>query len=154
MLIQATADKQRYVHRDKIDIDLLTTNQSGDPLVSNLSATVFRLDSLHTSSKEDIFSYLWLSSYCTGYIEDPAYYFKNENAQTNADLDNLLLTQGWRTFDWNSVLQAKPYLFTYIPEIMAISLPAKSQMVIQESLHRESSCFYRCRVNAFRYMAA
>lgn len=116
LLIQATANKENYNHRDKINIDLLTTNQSGDSIKSNLSVAVFRLDSLHTSSSEDIFSYLWLSSNCKGYIEDPGYYFKNENAQTNADLDNLLLTQGWRKFDWNNALQTKSYSFNYVPE--------------------------------------
>jgi hypothetical protein len=116
MLIRAKADKQTYNHRDKINIDLLTTNQSGDTLGSNLSVSVYRLDSLRKASPVDVFSYLWLSSNCRGYIEDPEYYFKNDDAQTNADLDNLLLTQGWRKFDWKNALQAKAYSFNYIPE--------------------------------------
>ncbi len=116
MLIQATANKENYNHRDKINIDLLTTDQSGDPVKSNLSIAVFRLDSLHTSSNEDIFSYLWLSSNCRGYIEDAGYYFKSDDAQTNADLDNLLLTQGWRKFDWKNAMKAKTFSFNYVPE--------------------------------------
>ena len=116
MQIQATANKQNYNHRDKINIDLLTTSQAGDSLESNLSVSVYRLDSLHEPSHDDIFSYLWLSSDCRGYIEDPQYYFKNDDARTNADLDNLLLTQGWRKFDWKNVLQSKTYSFNYVPE--------------------------------------
>ncbi|HEY5407530.1 MAG TPA: hypothetical protein VIJ92_10585 [Ginsengibacter sp.] len=116
MLIQAKANKQNYTHRDKINIDLLTTNQSGDSLGSNLSVSVYRLDSLQQPSQENVFSYLWLSSNCRGYIENTDYYFKNDDAQTNADLDNLLLTQGWRKFDWKNILQTKTYAFNYIPE--------------------------------------
>ena len=116
MLIKATAQKQTYNHRDKIDIDLQTTNISGNSLESNLSVSVYRLDSLNTPTDEDLFSYLWLSSNCRGFIEDPQYYFKNDDARTNTDLDNLLLTQGWRRFDWKNALPSKHYSFNYVPE--------------------------------------
>ena len=116
MVIQAKADKQNYNHRDKINIDLLTTNPSGDSLPGNLSVSVYRLDSLHQPAHEDIYSYLWLSSNCKGYIEEPDYYFKNEDTQTNSDLDNLLLTQGWRKFGWKNDMQVNAYSFNYVPE--------------------------------------
>jgi hypothetical protein len=116
MLIQAKAQKQTYNHRDKINIDLLTTSQSGNSLEGNLSVSVYRLDSLHMPAREDLFSYLWLSSNCRGYIEDANHYFEDNDAQANADLDNLLLTQGWRKFDWKNALQSPAYTFNYIPE--------------------------------------
>ena len=116
MLIKAAGQKQIYSHRDKIDIDLQTADVSGKSLESNLSVSVYRLDSLNTSSGDNLFSYLWLSSECKGYIEDPQYYFENDDTRTNADLDNLLLTQGWRKFDWKNVLQSKTYSFNYVPE--------------------------------------
>src|SRR6185437_9646815 len=47
--------------------------------------------------------------------EDPEYYFKNENAATNEALDNLLLTQGWRAFNWDNIFN-QPASFAYIPE--------------------------------------
>ncbi len=116
MVIHAKADKQNYNHRDKINIDLLTTTPSGDSLPGNLSVSVYRLDSLHQPAHEDIYSYLWLSSNCKGYIEEPDYYFKNEDTQTNSDLDNLLLTQGWRKFGWKNDMQVNAYSFNYVPE--------------------------------------
>jgi hypothetical protein len=35
-----------------------------------------------------------------GFISNPGYYFKNKDAVTLRHLDLLLMTQGWRRFDW------------------------------------------------------
>jgi hypothetical protein len=45
-----------------------------------------------------------------GQIESPEYYFSND-ADLFVCTENLLLTQGWRRFHWNEVLEKKP---TYI----------------------------------------
>jgi hypothetical protein len=113
MLINAKADKDKYHLRSKVLIDVATIGGQGSSLAGNLSASVTRLDDLHKPDEENIFSYLWLSSNLRGAIEDPAYYF-SDNAETNEALDNLVLAQGWRKFDW-SLLHAKPS-FTYVPE--------------------------------------
>ena len=44
-----------------------------------------------------IYSTLMLSSELRGVIEDPDWYFAPDNAQGDEGLDELLLTQGWRT---------------------------------------------------------
>lgn len=116
MVITAKSDKENYQLRNKVIVDITTSNQSGDSLTGNLSAAVYRLDNLHEPDKENIFSYLWLSSNLRGTIEDPDYYFKNENDETNEALDNLMLTQGWRKFNWENVLQNKTPAFSYVPE--------------------------------------
>ncbi|MEO7835404.1 MAG: hypothetical protein ABIR50_08790, partial [Ginsengibacter sp.] len=116
MLIHAKADKQTFNKRDKVNIDLSTTDESGNLLAANLSASVFRLDSLHEKNGGNIFTYLWLTSDLKGFIENPEYYFKNDNAETNDALQNLLLTQGWRTFDWKNISSNNKSSLTYIPE--------------------------------------
>lgn len=116
MLVSAKANKNNYQLRDKVVIDISTANQLEKLLPGNLSASVYRLDSLHQPDHENIFSYLWLSSELKGDIENPEYYFKNENAKVNEALDNLMLTQGWRKFDWEKVLQNKIPAFAYVPE--------------------------------------
>ncbi|MBD1387034.1 TonB-dependent receptor plug domain-containing protein [Mucilaginibacter rigui] len=47
---------------------------------------------------------LLLTSDIKGYVEQPAYYFNNVSEKTRADLDALMLTQGYRRFEWKSVL--------------------------------------------------
>ena len=116
LLITAEADKRNYGLRGKILIDISTKVMEKQSPSANLSAAVFRLDSLHQLAGDDIFSYLWLSSNLQGTIENPAYYLSSENAETNEALNNLLLTQGWRKFDWDKVDQNKAPAFTYTPE--------------------------------------
>jgi hypothetical protein len=115
LLINAKADKQNFNQRDLVNINLSTTDISGNTLPGNLSAAVYRLDSLHQPDNENIFTYLSLTSDLKGYIENPDYYFKNDDAQTNEALDNLLLTQGWRKFD-NDLSTRKSSYLKFIPE--------------------------------------
>lgn len=116
LTVTAVADKKSYKLRDKILINVLATNEAKHLLVGNLSASVFLLDSLHHVDEENIFSYFWLSSGLRGTIESPAYYISDEKAETKEALDNLLLAQGWRKFDWDKVMQNKTPSFTYVPE--------------------------------------
>jgi hypothetical protein len=115
LFVSAKADKQTYNKRNPVAIDLSTSDQTGKALSANLSATVYKLNDIHHAQEGDIFTYLWLSSDLKGHIEDPEYYFQNDNMTTNSALDNLLLTQGWRTFDWNNLSSPAPS-FTYVPE--------------------------------------
>ncbi|HEU5051706.1 MAG TPA: hypothetical protein VFT78_01270, partial [Hanamia sp.] len=113
--IVAKTDKSNYSKRDAVSVDLSTTAGSGNFLPGNLSASVYKLDNLQQADDENIFTYLWLSSDVKGYVEDPEYYFKNNSAESNEALDNLLLTQGWRSFDWNEPSLQDPS-FSYAPE--------------------------------------
>jgi hypothetical protein len=115
MVITTKTEKTNFNKRDKVDIDLSTTDESGKSLAGNLSASVFRLDSLQ-QTPEKIDTYLWLTSNLKGYIENPDFYFKNDNAETNAALDNLLLTQGWRRFGWKNISENNRAVFNYVPE--------------------------------------
>lgn len=56
-------------------------------------------------SEEDnnIVSQLLLSSEMRSYIHKPAYYFSNDSDSTKEHLDLLLLTQGWRKINWQSL---------------------------------------------------
>jgi hypothetical protein len=115
MLISKTTNKANFNFRDKVNIHLSTKDVAGNTLAGNLSVSVYLLDSLHHADDANIYSYLWLSSELKGIIESPDFYFKNDNAETNEALDNLLLTQGWRRFDEKNVSVNKPVV-TYVPE--------------------------------------
>jgi hypothetical protein len=114
LVINARSDKDLFGKRSPVKIDVSTSAKNSGSLPGNLSVAVYRLDSLTRPQDENIFSYLWLSSDLKGYIENPDYYCKDGNPEANEALDNLLLTQGWRTFDWDH-LNAKSS-FAYIPE--------------------------------------
>ena len=116
LLIDAVTDQQNYGSRKKVNISVSAKDQSGKQLDADLSMSVYRLDTYQTLEPGDISSYLWLSSDLHGYIESPEYYLKNNTAEANEAVDNLMITQGWRRFQWSEVLKNKPASFTYLPE--------------------------------------
>jgi hypothetical protein len=84
---------------------------------TDLSVTAFRMDSLQDKAEEgNIYTYLWLVSDLSGPVAHPGYYFAHPGAEQRTALDNLLLTQGWRRFRWEEVLQDNTPTFTYVPE--------------------------------------
>jgi hypothetical protein len=116
LAIDASADKSAYGERKQVNISLATKDNTGKLQDANLSMSVYRLDAFQTLEPGDIASYLWLSSDLKGNIESAEYYLKNNNAEADAAADNLMLTQGWRRFQWSEVLKNKPASFTFLPE--------------------------------------
>ncbi|HEY4197473.1 MAG TPA: hypothetical protein VGM63_18160 [Mucilaginibacter sp.] len=116
MAIEAAADQPNYGDRKKVNVSVLAKDQSGKPLDASLSMSVYRLDAYQTLEPGDISSYFWLSSDLRGNIESPEYYLKNNTAEANEAADNLMLTQGWRRFQWSEVLKNKPASFSFLPE--------------------------------------
>jgi hypothetical protein len=125
LLIEASAGQQQYGLRKKISVNLQTKDAAGAPSIADLSMAVYRLDSIQTKDNSDIFSYLWLNADLRGAIESPGYYFASTNAETDEALDNLMLTQGWRRFQWNQLLDAKPTTFNFLPEYNGHIIAAK-----------------------------
>lgn len=63
-----------------------------------------------------IVSSLLLSSDLQGYLEKPNYYFNKTNDKKLADLDILMLTQGYRRFTYKEVLAGQYPKVSYMPE--------------------------------------
>lgn len=117
LFIQAKTDQAVYSSRKPVNIDLTTMSTANLPLESNCSLSVFMIDSLQPVPDQSIGSWLFLSSDLKGKIESPEYYFSKTDKTSDEALDNLLLTQGWRRFKWNDVLEYKKPFFEFLPEI-------------------------------------
>ena len=116
LLIDAASDQQNYGSRKKVNVSVSAKDQSGKQINADLSLSIYRQDAYQTLEPGDITSYLLLSSDLRGNIESPGYYLKNNTTESNEAVDNLMLTQGWRRFQWSDVLKNKPALFSYLPE--------------------------------------
>lgn len=77
------------------------------------SMSVYKLDSLDLPA-ENISEYLCLTSDLSGSVEQPAYYFSRDASRD--DIENLMLTHGWRRFDWDKI-QKKNVQSQFMPEI-------------------------------------
>ncbi|SEJ63931.1 hypothetical protein SAMN04487995_5658 [Dyadobacter koreensis] len=105
LMIDGKVSKDEYVTRDRVVMDLSTSSDAGIETLSDLSVSVFLADSIQTKDQESISSYLFLSSDLKGSVESPEYYLQKNNKEVDVDIDNLMLTHGWRRFQWDNVLK-------------------------------------------------
>jgi hypothetical protein len=116
LAINISTDHALYEKRKKIELSLQTNNLINQPVAADLSMAVVLLDSLQRPESTNVLSYLWLESDLKGIIEEPAYYFTDSSEEANKAADNLMLTQGWRRFEWNNILTDKKPAFEFLPE--------------------------------------
>lgn len=109
-------DKQEYGTKEKVTIDLNSHNDTIHSLQADMSISVFLLDSLQHLDPNDIHTYLWLTSELKGRVESPSYYFTNDGPETSEATDNLMLTHGWRRFEWNDSVATQPPALNFLPE--------------------------------------
>ncbi|HEX6223864.1 MAG TPA: hypothetical protein VFZ52_05615, partial [Chryseolinea sp.] len=112
--INAKADQSEYGMRRKVTLDISTDGQTNDE--TRLSVAVIRADSLQGGLEGDIFNYLWLTSDLKGEIESPGYYAGTNGVEADLALDNLMLTHGWRRFNWDDVVGEEKKKPSFIPE--------------------------------------
>jgi TonB-dependent SusC/RagA subfamily outer membrane receptor len=60
---------------------------------------------------------LLLTSELKGYVEQPNYYFLNPTEKTNSDLDLVMLTHGYRRFEWKKILSNERSPISFQPEM-------------------------------------
>lgn len=104
--ISFNTDKNAYRTADSIAVKISVKDKNGKPVQGSFSASV--TDNSQTSPDtldDDLANHLLLTSDLKGMVEEPGYYFKNEETSTLAALDNLLLTQGWVGYKWDEVLR-------------------------------------------------
>lgn len=114
--IQASLSAKQQEKRKKVEIEIASTDPGGKVLPANLSIAVYRQDSLPVFNHHQLLTYLWLSSDLKGRIENADQYLSSESPANNKALDLLMLTQGWRRFTWEQILDNKPPSFSFIPE--------------------------------------
>ncbi len=72
----------------------------------NASAAIIDADAEPgTCNNTGILASLLLNGELKGYIHQPDYYFSNNNDSVHHQLDLLLMTQGWRKFNWEALLK-------------------------------------------------
>lgn len=68
------------------------------------------------SSPDSLLTDLLLMSDIKGYVHRPAWYFESGDLAHRRALDELLMVQGWRRYDWESMAGVRPFDLKYLPE--------------------------------------
>ncbi|PTQ94039.1 hypothetical protein C8P68_107102 [Mucilaginibacter yixingensis] len=117
MTLNVTTDKPQYGRRQPVKLNISAKNGTA-PADAGLSVAV--IDEKKVPVDEDgettILTSLLLTSDLRGYVEKPNYYFNKKDAKTVADLDVLMLTQGYRRFSYRDIVAGRMPKVTYMPE--------------------------------------
>lgn len=102
-------------------------------------------------SRDDIVSHLLLTSDIKGFVYNPAWYFSAPDSISDPALDLVMLTNGWRRFTWQNLLNHKYPEIKYSPEPDGIEVKglATERKGILKSGH--ISMFLRAPVDSLTY---
>jgi hypothetical protein len=90
--------------REKNIIEISTA----DTIPANMSLSISDADMNNESSENTILSNLLLKGDIKGYIHNPAFYFTNPaDASLKDKLDLVMLTHGWRRYNWTDMMAQK-----------------------------------------------
>tara|TARA_R110002051_G_scaffold56285_2_gene104602 strand:+ start:40789 stop:43164 length:2376 start_codon:yes stop_codon:yes gene_type:complete len=95
----AVSAKKKY---DSLTIDLSYKNISPSQF-NTLSVSVLPEKTRAYKKHHNILSYTYLQPYLNGEIENGKYYFTDVNEKKKYQLDDLLLTQGWSSYNWDKI---------------------------------------------------
>jgi hypothetical protein len=100
-----TFDKRQYKPREAVSTSIQLHSDENQLPTGNFSVSVTDNNDMLPDTTINILSTMLLTSELKGYIEAPAYYFRNSNKRTSRHLDVLMMTQGWRKYDPASILK-------------------------------------------------
>lgn len=115
--IQVKTDKDSYARKDLVKLKL-NVNSPVDSLIGNYSVSVIDESKVPFNDDNDrtIVSSMLLTSDLKGYVEKPNYYFNEKNTNRLEALDALMMTQGFRRFDYKQLVQGKLPQVRFMPE--------------------------------------
>jgi hypothetical protein len=114
--LSISSDKPIYGTREKVDL-AVEYLASDNQVPARLSLAVIATElAPHHPHQENILTYLLLSSEVKGTIHAPGYYFESNDQHHREALTLLMMTQGWRTFEWNDIMESSYPAIRYAQE--------------------------------------
>ena len=115
--LTVNSDKKSYGSRQPVKMTV-TAKSNSLPIEGNFSISVVNETKVPFDENKEstILSTFLLSSELKGYIEEPNYYFNSVNEKKRADLDAMMLTQGYRKFAYKDLITSKLPVISFLPE--------------------------------------
>lgn len=104
LVINTVLSVDKFNKRDKIILGIHVTDTDGRPVPSSLSVALTDANQVIKSPNSgNILTQLLLQSDVKGHIENPASFFKDQKKSSLLKLDLVMLTHGWRRFNWDEI---------------------------------------------------
>jgi hypothetical protein len=111
-------DKANYKQREKVNLEVKALDPFGKPIIGSFSMAITDEAKVPVIEDEEhtIFTDLLLTSDIKGYVENPNYYFHDLSGEKQTNLDILMMTQGWRRFNWRNIVNNVTPSLSFKPE--------------------------------------
>lgn len=100
------------IANDSLNINLNISNADVSKW-SDISISVLPTDTKSYNHHNNVISQLYIQPYIKGKLENASRYFENNDRKTDYELDLLMLTQGWSSYDWNTIFSENESEFKY-----------------------------------------
>lgn len=131
--IKVSGMKEEYEPYEKIVLNIQTLpppsraeGGSGESISLSVRDAAYA-DRLYDNAS--ILVEMLLSSEIKGFVPNPGWYFERDDEEHRLALDLLMLTQGWRRFDWREMATPGDFMLTH---------PAEYSQVLEGSVHKYS----------------
>lgn len=116
--IGITTDKEQYLPREKVQMEIQVTDDEGMPMPAQLSMAVVddKLLAFMDDKSSTIQSWLLFESDIKAEVEEPLFYFDTTKENSLQALDYLMMTSGWRRFTWKEMREGKVQPMQFNPE--------------------------------------
>ncbi len=142
--LKLNLEKTSYAKREKVRLDLSSTDAGIDEAMARLSVSVYRSDNL-IPQEDNIIADLLCSSDIGGLVSGLPELFDPENSSRVQEMDLVMLTHGWRRFQWADIKDGEKIEIKYPAEINGPILSGILQdmdrlpIAIQISFHGKTS---------------
>ncbi|HWZ15762.1 MAG TPA: TonB-dependent receptor plug domain-containing protein [Mucilaginibacter sp.] len=112
------SDKSVYFRREKVNLKLHVKNRADSAAIGHFSVSVTDESKVPVDENNEntILTSLLLTADLKGYVEQPNYYFTDTSAAARRNLDLVMLTHGYRRFEWKKVLNNEYPPMAWQPE--------------------------------------
>lgn len=103
--IDIETNKENYNPREKVEMAISVKDDKGNPVQTDLSLAVVddQLLSYAADKSSNLMSWMLLEADIDIDVDEPQYYFDNSEVDAILAMDQLLMTAGWRRFDWKAM---------------------------------------------------
>jgi A-macroglobulin TED domain/Carboxypeptidase regulatory-like domain/MG2 domain/Alpha-2-macroglobulin family len=121
--IEVKSDKEKYLPREKVNLEISVKDHKGFPVEGDFSLAVADEKQLTFADNKQghILAALLLEQDVKGKIEEPNFYFDNAEPKSAMAMNFLLMTQGYRRFEWDAVMNEKGMAIGYNAEKTELS---------------------------------
>ncbi|MDE5649453.1 MAG: hypothetical protein K2I35_00335, partial [Duncaniella sp.] len=122
--VKTEFDKEQYEPYEPVSLAINIRQQDGSPVSSPFSLSI-RDSEDEVQYNHNILTDLMLMSEIKGYVSNPMYYFESSDSTHRANMDLLLMVQGWRRYPWKMLTQSETFTPAYKVESNGIDVAGR-----------------------------